>query len=82
MLDIRRYRSPRLGSGDARLMMLYTRDGCTSDDGRLDVRDAMVFGVLVLLPGKRSRLRTIDENFDFSPHSLLGIFLGSHMLLV
>ena len=54
MLDIRRYRSPRLGSGDARLMMLYTRDGCTSDDGRLDVRDSMMFGVSVFLPGKIS----------------------------
>ena len=61
--------------------MLYTRDGCTSDDGRLDVRYAMVFGVLVLLPIKRLGLKTI-ENFDFSPHSLLRIFLGSHVLLV
>ena len=62
--------------------MLYTRDGCTSDDGRLDVRDAMMFGVLVLLPIKRSVLKTIDENLDSSPHSLLRIFLGSHVLLV
>ena len=48
----------------------------------VDARDAMVFGVLVLLPGKRSRLRIIDKSFDFAPHSLLRIFLGSHVLLV
>ena len=62
--------------------MLYTRDGCTSDDGRLDVRYAMMFSVLVLLPGKRSRFSSMVFNPNFSPHSLLRIFLGSHVLLV
>ena len=52
------------------------------DGGRLDARDAMMFSVLVLLPIKRSGLKTIDKNLDFLPHSLLRIFLGSHVLLV